>query len=117
MGVEWGGGLYFNYLFTVAWVGDVMSWWKGLAAYRNRPPWIQTTIHTFFAFMFFNATVVFGAGLLRWLGAVATIALGLLWWKTGFPVRQGREPRLPHDNLSKIEERNLVKDRTNSLRP
>jgi hypothetical protein len=81
LGVDWGGGLYFNYVFTVAWVGDVIWWWKGLAVYRNRPPWIQTTIHTFFAFMFFNATVIFGRGFVRWLGAAAIPALALIWWK------------------------------------
>lgn len=79
VGFDWGGGLYFNYLFTAAWVGDVAWWWKGLVVYRDRPLWIQTTIHTFFAFMFFNATVVFAAGWTRWLGVAAMVALGLIW--------------------------------------
>lgn len=91
VGIDWGGGLYFNYLFTLAWVGDVAWWWNGLTIYRGRPLWIQTAVHTFFAFMFFNATVVFGSGLIRWLGAAATFALGLVWWKTVFAARKGRE--------------------------
>ena len=84
LGAGWGCGLYFNYIFTVAWIADVIWWWKGLVVYRNRPHWVEATIHTFFAFMFFNATVVFGAGPIRWLGAAATAALGLLWWRMVF---------------------------------
>ena len=90
VGIGWGGGLYFNYLFTVAWVADVIWWWMGLAVYRSRPHWIHTAINTFFALMFFNATVVFGAGFVRWLGAGATVALGVLWCKRALPDRQGR---------------------------
>src|SRR5437588_6620968 len=30
-GIHWGGGLYFNYLFTAVWAGDVVWLWM------NRP--------------------------------------------------------------------------------
>jgi hypothetical protein len=78
VGVNWGGGLYFNYVFTIIWVADVVSWWRGLRIYRSRPAWITTTIHWFFAFMFFNATVVFASGFIRWFGVAATLLLGAL---------------------------------------
>jgi hypothetical protein len=81
LGTSWGGGLYFNYIFTVVWTMDMIWWWRGLAGYRRRPHWIQTSVHIFFAFMFFNATVVFGTGLIRWLGLAATAMLGLFWWR------------------------------------
>ena len=80
LGISWGGGLYFNYIFTVAWIVDVIWWWRGLALYRGRPSWIHVSFHAFFAFMFFNATVVFAAGPVRWLGLVATTTLGFVWW-------------------------------------
>jgi hypothetical protein len=83
LGAGWGVGLYFNYLFTVAWVMDVIWWWRGLEVYRRRPRWIQASVHAFFAFMFFNATVVFAAGPVRWLGLAATAALGFVWWHSG----------------------------------
>jgi hypothetical protein len=83
LGMSWGAGLYFNYLFTAVWIGDLLWWWRGLAEYRSRPRWIQTSIHAFFAFMFFNATVVFAAGPVRWLGLVATVTLGFIWWQSG----------------------------------
>jgi len=83
-GMSWGGGVYFNYIFTVVWIMDVIWWWwRGVALYRSRPQWIHTSVHTFFAFMFFNATVVFAAGPVRWLGLAATAALGLVWWRGG----------------------------------
>ena len=88
LGAGWGGGLYVNYVFTVVWVVDAIWWWQGLDIYRRRPRWIQTSIHTFFAFMFFNATVVFGIGPVRWLGVVAAATLGLLWWKQATSWRQ-----------------------------
>ncbi len=83
LGASWGGGLYLNYIFTVAWMMDVIWWWRGFALYRSRPQWMHTSVHTFFAFMFFNATVVFATGPVRWLGLVATATLGFIWWQSG----------------------------------
>jgi hypothetical protein len=70
-GIGW--GLYFNYAFAIVWVADVL-WWG-----RLRASWIGILIHSFLAFMFFNATVVFGKGWVRWAGAVATMALAVLY--------------------------------------
>ena len=86
LGASWGGGLYFNYLLTAVWIVDVIWWWRGLGVYRGRPRWIQTSVHAFFAFMFFNATVVFAAGPVRWLGLVATATLGFIWWRSRFRI-------------------------------
>ncbi len=83
LGMSWGGGLYFNYIFTAVWIIDVIWWWRGVALYRSRPQWMHASIHTFFAFMFFNATVVFATGPVRWLGLVATATLGFIWWQSG----------------------------------
>jgi hypothetical protein len=77
----WGGGLYFNYLFTAVWIADAGWWWLGRAAYRQRPSWITIAVHGFLGFMFFNATVVFASGFVRWFGIAATLALAAFWWK------------------------------------
>jgi hypothetical protein len=78
VGIDWGGGLYFNYLFTLIWIVDALWWWRvGLVDYRERR-WIGAAIHCFLAFMFFNATVVFASGIIRWLGVTATFALLLI---------------------------------------
>ncbi|HEV8146884.1 MAG TPA: hypothetical protein VGP79_10905 [Bryobacteraceae bacterium] len=72
-GIDSGFGLYFNYAFAIVWVSDVL--WGG----RPRAPWIGVLIHSFLAFMFFNATVVFGKGWVRWAGVVATVALLVIY--------------------------------------
>jgi hypothetical protein len=76
-GISWGGGLYLNYAFTVLWAADVGFWWRSLD--RSRPGRIGIMIQVFLAFIAFNATVVFGSGLIRWLGAGATVILIILF--------------------------------------
>ena len=78
-GLDWGGGLYLNYLFTLAWVVDAGYWWAGgLDAYDRRPWWVEAGIHLFFAFMAFNGAAVFATGPTRTVAIVATVALLVL---------------------------------------
>jgi hypothetical protein len=79
---HWGGGLYFNYAFTAPWVLDVIWIWWSPETYRRRRRWIALVIHGFMAFMFFNATVIFVSGWVRWLGLMVTIVFGILWLRT-----------------------------------
>jgi hypothetical protein len=80
-GLNWGGGLYFNYVFTLLWPADAIWWWRGLARYNARPRWVTGAIHGFLAFMFFNGAVVFAPGFARWVGIAATPTLLLLGWR------------------------------------
>lgn len=80
VGWNWGGGLYFNYLFTVVWIADVAAWW-----YRKDRPeatarTVHTAVHVFLAFMVFNATIVFGPWFWKWIGAAVGILLMCLRW-------------------------------------
>ena len=76
-GMRWGGGLYFNYLFTVIWFVDVFAWWwRGPGSYRTRPRWVHGTVHAFLFFMVFNGTVIFGSGASRLIGVGVTLLLG-----------------------------------------
>src|SRR5262245_2922425 len=77
--INWGGGLYINYALIIAWVIDVIWWLVWPGAYRSRPQIITTIWNGFLIFIFFNATVVFGSGLVRWIGLVACAGLLLLW--------------------------------------
>ena len=61
-GMWWGGGLYFNYVFTAVWIFDVIWLWRSADSYSGRPRWITAAIQSFMAFMFFNAVVVFVSG-------------------------------------------------------
>ncbi len=78
-GPLWGWGLYLNYAFTLLWIVDTIWWWAGLENYRRRAGWIAVAVHSFLAFMFFNATVVFGRGWTRWIGAATAIAVAALY--------------------------------------
>jgi hypothetical protein len=79
VGLDWGGGLYFNYLFTLIWLGDVIWWWASAPGYQSRPRWIDWVVHGYLGFIAFNATVVFATGFSRWLGiAACVLLLGLL---------------------------------------
>jgi len=62
LGVEWGGGLWFNHVLVLVWLAD--SAWRALdlKSYENRPCHVHAVIHLYLAFMWFNATVVFGSG-------------------------------------------------------
>ena len=68
-GLHWGGGIFLNYFFTAAWLADVLWWWSAPASFARRPRWLTLTWQAFFLFMVFNATIVFGSGPLRRLGA------------------------------------------------
>ncbi len=50
-------------------------------------------IHSFMAFLFFNAIVVLVSGWVRWMGLAVTVALGMLWWS------MGKAPRRPGDEV------------------
>jgi hypothetical protein len=75
VGWQWGGGLYFNYLFLVVWLADALGWWRGLEAYERRPRAVIWFVQGFLAFMAFNATVVFGPIAVQMIGAAVTVML------------------------------------------
>jgi hypothetical protein len=78
-GIDWGGGLYFNYAFTVAWAADAAyGWVAGPDAYQRRSRWVGAALHAFFLFMAFNGAIVFAAGATRWVAAVVMGGLLLL---------------------------------------
>lgn len=75
-GVDWGGGLYFNYVFTILWIADVFWWWRaGLDRYCARRRSLHLAVQIFFAFMFFNGAIVFGSPLMLWLGSASILIL------------------------------------------
>jgi hypothetical protein len=87
--LDWGGGLYFNYLFAAVWLADVIWWWVNPNGYESRPRWIEGFVQAFMAFIVFNATVVFGHGAISWVGAVAMVVLLLVWIAVGSSRRAG----------------------------
>jgi hypothetical protein len=74
-GIRSGSGLYLNYVFTAIWALDVIWLWT----HAQRERWITIAVNAFMAFMFFNATVIFVSGSVRWLGIAVTVSLGILY--------------------------------------
>lgn len=78
-GLNWGGGVYINYIFALMWGVDAAWWWRDAAGYQTRSRAIEWSVQGFMAFIAFNATVVFGMGAIRWAGMAgfSLLALGL----------------------------------------
>jgi hypothetical protein len=73
-GLDWGGGVYANYLFLIVWAADTALW------HARRPRAITWTLRIFYLVMILNAAVIFAAGSRRFLGAA--IVGTLLWsWR------------------------------------
>ena len=77
-GLDWGGGLYANYAVAIVWLVDVLWWLMRPSNYLHRPAAIEGIVQGFLAFLWFNATVVFGHGPIQPLGAVAFLGLAIL---------------------------------------
>jgi hypothetical protein len=77
-GWHWGGGLPVNYLFTLLWTIDVARLWIEFSRGRPVVPrWWGATVQGVFAFLVFNATVVFGPRYWIVIGAAFGLLLGL----------------------------------------
>jgi hypothetical protein len=78
IGWEFGGGVYFNYLFLLGWGMDVALWWLGkeqASWYR----WVRPILVAYLVFIALNGVVVFKDGWLRWAGVATTVAIVSLW--------------------------------------
>ncbi|WP_425617765.1 hypothetical protein NA78x_001453 [Anatilimnocola sp. NA78] len=71
MGVAFGDGIYFSYLFLVLWVVDVICLWSAV----QRPGWIIAPVYLFLFFIAFNGAIVFEMGPTRPVGIVVVTAM------------------------------------------
>lgn len=79
-GLYWGGGVFINYALLVFWMIDIAWWWRsGLDSYRKRPWPLVVAWHGLVIFIIFNATVVFGDGIVRWIGLAISVLLAVSW--------------------------------------
>jgi hypothetical protein len=81
VGLAWGGGLYVNYAFAGVWAADACWWLSWPERYQARSHVIEGIVQGFLAFVAFNATVVFGAGAIRWTGLATALLLAALLWQ------------------------------------
>jgi hypothetical protein len=79
LGVRFGEGIYFSYLFTLLWGSDVVWQWVAPETYRQRPPWLGATLLGYLSFIAFNGAVIFEGGVTRWVGVPVAVALVIAW--------------------------------------
>ena len=93
LGVPFGEGIYFSYLFLLLWVTDVARLWLWP---RHRLPWITAGLQLYLAFIALNGAIVFEGGVTRWVGIPAAIVLGsLAVWRFANPQSAIRNPQSP----------------------
>ena len=78
VGFEFGAGIYVNYAFTLLWIADVAWWWRRSQTGQAVPLVYYWAVQAIFAFMMFNATVVFGPAFWKWVAAAALLAIVVL---------------------------------------
>jgi hypothetical protein len=81
-GLEWGGGLYVNYAFMAAWIGEAIWWRWQPAGYLSRPLYLTAILRAFYLLVLLNATVIFAAPGRRPLGALLMAVLVLSWTRS-----------------------------------
>lgn len=84
-GFNWGGGLYFNYLFLLLWVGQTIRSWNvpagiDAASRQSKPTPFGWMMRAFILMMIVNGAVIFAHGLIRWFGLLLTLVLIWSWW-------------------------------------
>jgi hypothetical protein len=83
-GLDWGGGVYVNYVFVAAWLIEACWWRFNPASYRRRP-WILTWgLRTFYFVIIVNAAIVFARPPFRPFGLLLSVLL--MWaWRPAHP--------------------------------
>jgi hypothetical protein len=72
-----GEGLFASYAFALIWLFDASWWLAAPSSYSWRKLWWSIIIDGYLAFVVFNATVVFGHGVARWLGIAIFVVLAV----------------------------------------
>jgi hypothetical protein len=78
-GIEWGGGVYLNYLFVAIWMIEGLWWALRPAAYPLRPQSLKWATRLFYLVIIVNAAVVFAGGPGRLAGVLLVACLLATW--------------------------------------
>lgn len=74
-GFDWGGGIFFNYVFTAIWMADAAWLWLRPESYYRRARAVSAAMHGFLAFMVINGAIVFATAPMRWASLAACLLL------------------------------------------
>ena len=79
VGVDWGGGLWFNYAFLLAWTADATLCRRACARAGKAVARLHATVRAAAVFFWFNAAVVFAQGPSRYASMAAFVVLLAVW--------------------------------------
>ncbi|HEY7475942.1 MAG TPA: hypothetical protein VH679_13070 [Vicinamibacterales bacterium] len=79
-GLNWGGGVYVNYLFVLVWTLD--AWLSRRRDWLSDAPPGRWAIRFFYAVVIVNAAVVFARGSMRMAGLALVASLLFAWRQT-----------------------------------
>ena len=83
LGISFGYGIFFNHLFALVWLADVIWWWAAPQSHRARPRGVAWAVHSYMLFIVLNGAIVFEDGPVRAAGIAGAVALALaLIWQT-----------------------------------
>lgn len=101
LGISFGEGIYFSYLFALVWVFDVGWWWLSEQSYLQRALWIQRLILKYLFFIAFNGAIVFEEGPTRVVAIVVFVLLmaGALWTRWSRAREKPPEENTPESAL------------------
>ena len=80
-GLDWGGGVFVNYLFAAIWAIDAWAWRTAARRGRPSPAAWRWPLRIFYLVILLNAAVIFAAGIRRLLGLAIVAWLLWLWLK------------------------------------
>lgn len=90
-GLDWGGGVFVNYLFAIVWAIDAWAWHARPARAAARAAVVRWALRAFYLTIIASGAVVFVVGARRWLGAL--LALWIAWsWR---PIRTPSSRSIP----------------------
>ena len=78
IGIAFGEGLWFSYLFVLLWTADAAWSWIHSDSWQNRRPAVTRALHLWLFFIAFNGAVVFESGPTRPAGVFVTLLFLLL---------------------------------------
>lgn len=77
-----GEGIYASHLFGLWWGLDLACWWLSPDRYARRSAALGLALHAYMAFIWFNGTVVYEQGPIRWAGLATFLVLASIWGMT-----------------------------------
>ena len=78
IGIAFGEGLWFSYLFVLLWTADAAWSWIDSDSWQKRRPAVTRALHLWLFFIAFNGAVVFESGPTRPAGVFVTIVVLVL---------------------------------------